>query len=69
MTGNQASQTPDGRKSKNNMSTPQWGGHNYFILGDDAFPLKLWLMKPYSSRGTDLNQRVFNYRLSWGKGW
>ena len=37
---------------------------NYFIFGDDVFPLELWLMKPYSRRGMDLNQRVFNYRLS-----
>ena len=37
---------------------------NYFILGGNAFPPKLWLMKPYSRRGMDLNQRVFNYRLS-----
>ena len=40
---------------------------NYFILGNDAFPLKLWLMKLYSRWGMDLNQRVFNYRLSRGR--
>ena len=23
--------TPDGEKSKNNISTPQGGGHNYYV--------------------------------------
>ena len=39
----------------------------FFILGDDAFPLKLWLMKPYLTCGMDLNQRVFNYSFSRGR--
>ena len=40
---------------------------NFFILGDDAFPLKLWLMRPYSSHCMDLKERVFNYRISRGR--
>ena len=40
---------------------------NYFILRVYVFPLKLWLIKPYSRHGIDLNQRVFNYRLSRGR--
>lgn len=36
----------------------------YFLVGDDIFPLKPWLMKPYSGRGLVDEQRVFNYRLS-----
>ena len=37
---------------------------DYFFIGDDAFPLKTWLMKPYT-RATidDDEQRIFNYRL------
>ena len=42
---------------------------NFFILGDDALPLKLWLMMPYSSHSMDLEQRVFNYRLSRQEEW
>ena len=36
---------------------------NFFILGDDAFPLKLWLMRPYSSHSMELKEMVFNYRI------
>ena len=36
----------------------------YFIVGDEAFPLKTWLMKPLPQRGMSREQRIFNYRLS-----
>ena len=36
----------------------------YFIIGDDAFPLKTWLMKPFSRHHMDNEERIFNYRLS-----
>lgn len=36
----------------------------YYIVGDDAFPLKEWLMKPYPKRSLTREQRIFNYRLS-----
>ena len=40
--------------------------HNipYFIPGNDAFPLRPWLMKPYSIKGMTHEQRVFNFRQS-----
>ena len=41
-----------------------WPEMNFFILGDNTFPLKLWLMRPYSSHGMDLKEKVFNYRIS-----
>lgn len=36
----------------------------FVFLGDDAYPLRTDLMKPYSFRQMDYQQRVFNYRLS-----
>lgn len=36
----------------------------FVIVGDEAFPLKSYLMKPYPSRNLDQNKRIFNYRLS-----
>jgi len=36
----------------------------FFLIGDDAFALRTWLMKPYPFRGLDVPQRTFNYRLS-----
>lgn len=37
---------------------------NSVIVGDDAFPLRTNLLKPYSRVNLTLKQRVFNYRLS-----
>lgn len=36
----------------------------YFLVGDDAFALKKWLMKPFSLKNLTREQRIFNYRLS-----
>lgn len=36
----------------------------HLIVGDDAFPLKTYLMKPYPAREMDITKRIFNYRLS-----
>ena len=36
----------------------------YYFVGDDAFSLKKYMMKPYPYRGMNLKQRVYNYRQS-----
>ncbi|XP_030844777.1 putative nuclease HARBI1 [Strongylocentrotus purpuratus] len=36
----------------------------YFHVGEDAFALKTWLMKPLPLRNMTHQQRVYNYRLS-----
>ena len=36
----------------------------YYIVGDNAFALQTWLMKPYAIRNQTDEQWIFNYRLS-----
>ena len=36
----------------------------FFLVGEDAFPLRTWMMKPFSHRGMSNEERIYNYRLS-----
>ena len=36
----------------------------FSIVGDEAFALRSYLMKPYPQRNLTMDQRKFNYRLS-----
>lgn len=39
----------------------------YFFVGDNAFPLRRNLLRPYSVRNLDNVKRIYNYRLSRGR--
>ena len=36
----------------------------FFILADDAFALKTWLMKPYPLKSKEKTYQIANYRIS-----
>ena len=46
-----------------------WGGTDlhYFLLGDNAFALMPWLVKPYSRQQLNREERIANYRVSRGR--
>jgi hypothetical protein len=35
-----------------------------YLIGDAAYPIKTWLMKPFPDRGLSCSQKTYNYRLS-----
>lgn len=41
----------------------------YVIVGDEAFPLKTYLMRPYPRQDLDVSKRIFNYRLAVLEEW
>ena len=36
----------------------------FALVGDEAFPLRSYLMKPYAQRNLQPDQRIYNYRVS-----
>jgi len=41
----------------------------FVILGDEAYPLKTYMMKSFARKDLSCEERVFNYRLSRARRW
>ena len=39
----------------------------FFLIGDDAFALKEFLMKPYGNQNLTHEEKIFNCKLSWAR--
>ena len=39
----------------------------FVVLGDEAYPLKMYLMKPFARKHLSCEEHAFNYRLSWAR--
>ncbi len=49
---------PNERVPNDNVDTP------FYLVGDNAFAMKTWLLKPYAHRDEVDLEMIFNYRLS-----
>ena len=45
---------------RNQLNLPK----DCYFVGDHAFPLRRYLLKPYGYNNLTIKQRIFNYRLS-----
>ena len=55
---NQVHLPPDDFMPNDSMAIP------FHFVADDAFPMKTWMMKPYSHQSQIAEELIFSYRLS-----